>query len=173
MYLWREWLLLGMHYFQDNPGSHQKFPFEVRSNLMLLIMFSISATNSWEDQLARGKVILAHGFGSFSPWLVGLVNWTLPLKASITGRGLRRMKNHTAALEVLEQVRWKFTCVSVSFKLNFYLLFSNSLLRVNVDFQKQTVDPMQVSFNTLDRPRTVADLLLTVDVTEVGVPLGP
>ncbi|KAM7323705.1 hypothetical protein ACRRTK_017811 [Alexandromys fortis] len=39
--------------------------------------------------------------------------------------------------------------------------------RVNVDFQKQTVDPMQVSFNTLDRPRTVADLLLTVDVTEV------
>lgn len=61
----------------------------------------------------------------------------------------------------------------VSFKLNFYLLFSNSLLRVNVDFQKQTVDPMQVSFNTLDRPRTVADLLLTVDVTEVGVPLGP
>nr|XP_042117164.1 ATP-dependent RNA helicase TDRD9 isoform X4 [Peromyscus maniculatus bairdii] len=39
--------------------------------------------------------------------------------------------------------------------------------RVNVDFQKQTVDPMQVSFNTLARPRTVADLLLTVDVTEV------
>ncbi|XP_031211814.1 ATP-dependent RNA helicase TDRD9 isoform X8 [Mastomys coucha] len=39
--------------------------------------------------------------------------------------------------------------------------------RVNVDFQKQTVDPMQVSFSTLDRPRTVADLLLTVDVTEV------
>ncbi|KAK7805892.1 hypothetical protein U0070_009106 [Myodes glareolus] len=39
--------------------------------------------------------------------------------------------------------------------------------KVNVDFQKQTVDPMQVSFNTLDRPRTVADLLLTVDVTEV------
>lgn len=43
------------------------------------------------------------------------------------------------------------------------------LLRVNVDFQKQTVDPMQVSFNTLDRPRTVADLLLTIDVTEVRV----
>nr|AAI04676.1 Tdrd9 protein [Rattus norvegicus] len=41
--------------------------------------------------------------------------------------------------------------------------------RVNVDFQKQTVDPMQVSFNTLDRPRTVADLLLTVDVTEVAL----
>uniref|UniRef100_A0A8C0XKQ0 RNA helicase n=1 Tax=Castor canadensis TaxID=51338 RepID=A0A8C0XKQ0_CASCN len=39
--------------------------------------------------------------------------------------------------------------------------------RVNVDFQKQTVDPMQVSFNTLDRSRTVADLLLTIDVTEV------
>ncbi|XP_059135527.1 ATP-dependent RNA helicase TDRD9 isoform X1 [Peromyscus eremicus] len=39
--------------------------------------------------------------------------------------------------------------------------------RVNVDFQKQTVDPMQVSFNTLTRPWTVADLLLTVDVTEV------
>ncbi|KAL6044869.1 hypothetical protein STEG23_017040, partial [Scotinomys teguina] len=39
--------------------------------------------------------------------------------------------------------------------------------RVNVDFQKQTVDPMQVSFSTLDRPQTVADLLLTVDVTEV------
>lgn len=83
------------------------------------------------------------------------------------------MKKQTVALEVLEQVRWKFTCVSVSYRLNFYLLFSNSLLRVNVDFQKQTVDPMQVSFNTLDRPRTVADLLLTVDVTEVRVPLGP
>lgn len=83
------------------------------------------------------------------------------------------MKNQTVALEVLEHVRWKFTCVSVSYRLNSYLLFSNSLLRVNVDFQKQTVDPMQVSFNTLDRPRTVADLLLTVDVTEVRVPLGP
>nr|XP_051690899.1 ATP-dependent RNA helicase TDRD9 isoform X2 [Oryctolagus cuniculus] len=40
-------------------------------------------------------------------------------------------------------------------------------IRVNVDFQKQTVDPMQVSFNTLDRSRTVTDLLLSVDVTEV------
>ncbi|XP_053451665.1 ATP-dependent RNA helicase TDRD9 isoform X3 [Nycticebus coucang] len=39
--------------------------------------------------------------------------------------------------------------------------------RVNVDFQKQTVDPMQVSFNTCDRSQTVTDLLLTVDVTEV------
>uniref|UniRef100_A0A8C7B7H3 RNA helicase n=1 Tax=Neovison vison TaxID=452646 RepID=A0A8C7B7H3_NEOVI len=39
--------------------------------------------------------------------------------------------------------------------------------RVNVDFQKQTVDPMQVSFNALDRSRTITDLLLTVDVTEV------
>nr|XP_027802461.1 ATP-dependent RNA helicase TDRD9 isoform X2 [Marmota flaviventris] len=39
--------------------------------------------------------------------------------------------------------------------------------RVNVDFQKQTVDPMQVSFSTLDRSQTVADLLLTIDVTEV------
>ncbi|XP_055969720.1 ATP-dependent RNA helicase TDRD9 [Sorex fumeus] len=39
--------------------------------------------------------------------------------------------------------------------------------RVNVDFQKQTVDPMQVSFNTLDRSQTVTDILLTVDVTEV------
>uniref|UniRef100_A0A452RRV9 ATP-dependent RNA helicase TDRD9 n=1 Tax=Ursus americanus TaxID=9643 RepID=A0A452RRV9_URSAM len=39
--------------------------------------------------------------------------------------------------------------------------------RVNVDFQKQTVDPMQVSFNTSDRSRTITDLLLTIDVTEV------
>ncbi|XP_035584191.1 ATP-dependent RNA helicase TDRD9 isoform X3 [Zalophus californianus] len=39
--------------------------------------------------------------------------------------------------------------------------------RVNVDFQKQTVDPMQVSFNTFDRSRTITDLLLTIDVTEV------
>ncbi|XP_047286866.1 ATP-dependent RNA helicase TDRD9 isoform X8 [Homo sapiens] len=39
--------------------------------------------------------------------------------------------------------------------------------RVNVDFQKQTVDPMQVSFNTSDRSQTVTDLLLTIDVTEV------
>ena len=36
-----------------------------------------------------------------------------------------------------------------------------------MDFQKQTVDPMQVSFNTLDRSRTITDLLLTIDVTEV------
>ncbi|KAL4832989.1 hypothetical protein H8958_002063, partial [Nasalis larvatus] len=39
--------------------------------------------------------------------------------------------------------------------------------RVNVDFQKQMVDPMQVSFNTSDRSQTVTDLLLTIDVTEV------
>ncbi|KAM9201779.1 ATP-dependent RNA helicase TDRD9 [Dugong dugon] len=39
--------------------------------------------------------------------------------------------------------------------------------RVNVDFQKQTMDPMQISLNTLDRSRSVTDLLLTVDVTEV------
>ncbi|XP_073097873.1 ATP-dependent RNA helicase TDRD9 isoform X6 [Manis javanica] len=39
--------------------------------------------------------------------------------------------------------------------------------RVNVDFQKQTVGPMQVSFNPVDRSRTTAELLLTVDVTEV------
>ncbi|XP_023111882.2 ATP-dependent RNA helicase TDRD9 isoform X7 [Felis catus] len=39
--------------------------------------------------------------------------------------------------------------------------------RVNVDFQKQTVDPMQVSFNTFDRSQTITDLLLTIDVTEV------
>ncbi|XP_076984509.1 ATP-dependent RNA helicase TDRD9 isoform X3 [Tamandua tetradactyla] len=39
--------------------------------------------------------------------------------------------------------------------------------RVNVDFQKQTVDPMQVSFNTFDKSQTITDLLLTVDVTEV------
>ncbi|XP_036700018.1 ATP-dependent RNA helicase TDRD9 isoform X3 [Balaenoptera musculus] len=39
--------------------------------------------------------------------------------------------------------------------------------RVNVDFQKQTVDPAQVSFNTLDRSQMITDLLLTIDVTEV------
>ncbi|XP_045863863.1 ATP-dependent RNA helicase TDRD9 [Meles meles] len=39
--------------------------------------------------------------------------------------------------------------------------------RVNVDFQKQTVDPVQASFSGPDRPRTLPDLLLTVDVTEV------
>ncbi|KAK2497836.1 hypothetical protein MC885_006939 [Smutsia gigantea] len=39
--------------------------------------------------------------------------------------------------------------------------------RVNVDFQKQTVDPLQVSFNTVDRSGTITDLLFTVDVTEV------
>lgn len=42
--------------------------------------------------------------------------------------------------------------------------------RVNVDFQKQTVDPVQVSFSTTGRSRLVPDLFLTVDVTEVGVP---
>ncbi|ELK28630.1 Putative ATP-dependent RNA helicase TDRD9 [Myotis davidii] len=39
--------------------------------------------------------------------------------------------------------------------------------RVNVDFQKQTVDPVQVSFSTTGRSRLVPDLFLTVDVTEV------
>ena len=39
--------------------------------------------------------------------------------------------------------------------------------RVNVDFQKKTVDPVQVSFNMVDKSRTITDLLLTVDVTEV------
>ncbi|XP_007176293.2 ATP-dependent RNA helicase TDRD9 isoform X3 [Balaenoptera acutorostrata] len=39
--------------------------------------------------------------------------------------------------------------------------------RVNVDFQKQTVDPAQVSFSTLDRSQMITDLLLTIDVTEV------
>ncbi|XP_075386945.1 ATP-dependent RNA helicase TDRD9 [Tenrec ecaudatus] len=39
--------------------------------------------------------------------------------------------------------------------------------RVNVDFQKQTMDPMQVSFNTLEKPRSVTELILTIDVTEV------
>ncbi|XP_011376782.1 ATP-dependent RNA helicase TDRD9 [Pteropus vampyrus] len=39
--------------------------------------------------------------------------------------------------------------------------------RVNVDFQKQTVDPVQVSLSTLHRSRAVTELLLTVDVTEV------
>ncbi|KAM5274365.1 ATP-dependent RNA helicase TDRD9 [Ctenodactylus gundi] len=39
--------------------------------------------------------------------------------------------------------------------------------RVNVDFQKQTVDPVQVSFSSLDSSQTVTDLLLTVSVTEV------
>ncbi|XP_004584571.2 ATP-dependent RNA helicase TDRD9 isoform X1 [Ochotona princeps] len=39
--------------------------------------------------------------------------------------------------------------------------------RVNVDFQKQTVDPVQVSFATVDRSWAATDLLLRVDVTEV------
>ncbi|XP_045143979.1 ATP-dependent RNA helicase TDRD9 [Echinops telfairi] len=39
--------------------------------------------------------------------------------------------------------------------------------RVNVDFQKQTMDPMQVSFNTLEKPRSVTELILTIDVAEV------
>ncbi|XP_019494754.1 PREDICTED: putative ATP-dependent RNA helicase TDRD9 [Hipposideros armiger] len=39
--------------------------------------------------------------------------------------------------------------------------------RVNVDFQKQTVDPVQVSFNMFDGAQTVTELLLTIDVTEV------
>ncbi|XP_044788759.1 ATP-dependent RNA helicase TDRD9 isoform X4 [Bubalus bubalis] len=39
--------------------------------------------------------------------------------------------------------------------------------RVNVDFQKKTVDPVQVSFNMVDKSRTITDLLLTVEVTEV------
>ncbi|ELK01250.1 Putative ATP-dependent RNA helicase TDRD9 [Pteropus alecto] len=38
--------------------------------------------------------------------------------------------------------------------------------KVNVDFQKQTVDPVQVSLSTLHRSRAVTELLLTVDVTE-------
>lgn len=38
-----------------------------------------------------------------------------------------------------------------------------------MDFQKQTVDPVQVSLSTLHRSRAVTELLLTVDVTEVRV----
>lgn len=38
---------------------------------------------------------------------------------------------------------------------------------MNVDFQKQTVDPVGVSFNTLHSSQVVSELLLTVDVTEV------
>ncbi|KAF6352554.1 tudor domain containing 9 [Rhinolophus ferrumequinum] len=39
--------------------------------------------------------------------------------------------------------------------------------RVNVDFQKQTVDPVGVSFNTFHSTQMVSELLLTIDVTEV------
>lgn len=38
---------------------------------------------------------------------------------------------------------------------------------MNVDFQKQTVDPVGVSFNTFHSSQVVSELLLTVDVTEV------
>lgn len=48
--------------------------------------------------------------------------------------------------------------------------FLSTVCRVNVDFQKQTVDPVQVSFSTTGGSQLVPDLFLTVDVTEVGVP---
>lgn len=51
--------------------------------------------------------------------------------------------------------------------------FSKTACRVNVDFQKQTVDPVQVSFSTTGRSRLVPDLFLTVDVTEVGPRFRP
>lgn len=43
------------------------------------------------------------------------------------------------------------------------------LNRVNVDFQKQTVDPVRVSFNTSHGTQMVSELLLTIDVTEVRI----
>lgn len=46
------------------------------------------------------------------------------------------------------------------------------LNRVTVDFQKQTVDPVQVSFNMLDRSQMLPELLLTISVTEVRIIRG-
>lgn len=40
---------------------------------------------------------------------------------------------------------------------------------MNVDFQKQTVDPVGVSFNTFHSSQVVSELLLTIDVTEVRI----
>lgn len=40
---------------------------------------------------------------------------------------------------------------------------------MNVDFQKQTVDPVGVSFNTFHSTQMVSELLLTIDVTEVRI----
>nr|XP_025037376.1 ATP-dependent RNA helicase TDRD9 isoform X2 [Pelodiscus sinensis] len=39
--------------------------------------------------------------------------------------------------------------------------------RVNVDFQKQTIEPMQTSFGALEQSQTVASLPLSICVTEV------
>ncbi|XP_036607216.1 ATP-dependent RNA helicase TDRD9 [Trichosurus vulpecula] len=39
--------------------------------------------------------------------------------------------------------------------------------RVNVDFQKQTIDTMQISLDTLEQSQAITSLLLTVEVTEV------
>ncbi|KAM7164884.1 ATP-dependent RNA helicase TDRD9 isoform 1-T1 [Macrochelys suwanniensis] len=39
--------------------------------------------------------------------------------------------------------------------------------RVNVDFQKQTVEPMQTSFGALEQSQTIASLPLSICVTEV------
>ncbi|XP_019406703.1 PREDICTED: putative ATP-dependent RNA helicase TDRD9 [Crocodylus porosus] len=39
--------------------------------------------------------------------------------------------------------------------------------RVNVDFQKQTVDPLQISFSALEESQTISGLLLSISVTEV------
>uniref|UniRef100_A0A4X2K3U9 ATP-dependent RNA helicase TDRD9 n=1 Tax=Vombatus ursinus TaxID=29139 RepID=A0A4X2K3U9_VOMUR len=39
--------------------------------------------------------------------------------------------------------------------------------RVNVDFQKQTVDTMQISLDALEQSQAITSLLLTIEVTEV------
>ncbi|XP_074147161.1 ATP-dependent RNA helicase TDRD9 [Sminthopsis crassicaudata] len=39
--------------------------------------------------------------------------------------------------------------------------------RVNVDFQKQTIDTMQISLDALEQSQAITSLLLTIDVTEV------
>ncbi|KYO45366.1 putative ATP-dependent RNA helicase TDRD9 [Alligator mississippiensis] len=39
--------------------------------------------------------------------------------------------------------------------------------RVNVDFQKQTIDPLQISFSALEESQTISGLLLSISVTEV------
>ncbi|XP_068959813.1 ATP-dependent RNA helicase TDRD9 [Petaurus breviceps papuanus] len=39
--------------------------------------------------------------------------------------------------------------------------------RVNVDFQKQTIDTMQISLDALEQSQAITSLLLTIEVTEV------
>lgn len=51
-----------------------------------------------------------------------------------------------------------------------YLTFLfHKRFRVNVDYQKQTVEPVEISFGTSELSKMIPSRLLSISVTEVGM----